>query len=149
MPSNYSATQADVVLAAALKTALEIATPATNAASLYHFWVDFDGISASAVPVLLEIVYATASIGGTTLTPTRVGGLGPTTANVTAKHTAASGSGTNLGGVAWKRRVSPTTGFDIYLPDNRLIEVGVSSFLRMNITPGAAVNATVGFEWQE
>lgn len=146
---NYSATQADIATGTSLKTLVEIATPSTAAANVYHWWIDFDGVSASAVPVLVEIVRATASITGTTLTPSQVGTEGYATANVTAKHTATAGSGTNLGNVVWKRRIPPTTGFDLYLPDNRLIVVGASGFLRMNVTAGATVNATVGFEWGE
>jgi hypothetical protein len=146
---NYTATQDAIATGTSLKTLIEIATPATAAARVYHVWVDFDGISASAVPVLIELVRATASITGTTLTPSQVGTEGYATANVTAKHTASGGSGTNLGNVLMKRRISPTTGWELFLPDNRLITVGASAWLRMNVTAGATVNATVGFAWEE
>lgn len=146
---NYSATQDGIATGTSLKTLIEIATPATAAANVYHVWVDFDGISASAVPVLVEIVRATASITGTTLTPSQLGTEGYATANVTAKHTATAGSGTNLGNVLMKRRIAPTTGWELFLPDNRLFVVGASGFLRLNVTAGATVNATVGIAWQE
>lgn len=152
---DYSATRDAIATGTTIKTMIEIATPATHAAEVFHFWVDFDGVSASATPVLVEVVRATAAVGGSSaLTPVRIGLLGPSTAGVTAAHTGTAGSGAgqsgaNLGGVVWKRRIPPTTGFDLYLPDNRLIEVDVSGWLRVNVTAAATVNATVGLEWNE
>lgn len=147
--ANYTATQDAIATGTALKTMIELATPATNAAQVYHWWIDMDGVSSSAVPVLVEIVRATASIIGTALTPSRLGTIGPGTAQTTAKHTGTAGSGTNLGNVIWKRRIPPTTGFDFYVPDNRLLVMDVSTFLRINVTAAATVNATCGLEFDE
>lgn len=146
---NYSATRATIVTGTSEKTMIEIATPSTNAALVYHFGISFDGVSASATPVLVELKRATASITGSSLTPAQLSTDGPSTANVTAKHTGTAGSATNLGNTLYQWAIPPTTGYEEFFPDNRLITVAASSFLRVNVTAGATVNATVFLAWQE
>lgn len=153
--ANYSVSRSGIATGTSLIAVMEIFTPALGpSAKVYHWWIDFDGVSASATPVLVELTRSTPTAGATRLTATtivstQISTEGPATGLVLAVHTATAGSSSNLGDTVVKRKVPPTTGFDMYLPDNRLIVIGAAASLRMNVTAAATVNATVGFEWEE
>lgn len=65
---------ANVALAAATaKTILAVVAPAQQRVLVYEWSVSFDGVTASAVPVLCELIYSSAAGAGTAtaLTPTK------------------------------------------------------------------------------
>lgn len=141
-----STVDAIALVAATTKTAMELATAATARAVLVQWWVEFDGVSASAVPVKVEVARGSGTITGTGITAVKYKDYAPA-ALTTVKHTA-SAEGT-VTDVLEIHRVSPTSGILIQYPLGREIEVPVSSFIRLRLTAAANVNATVGMAWEE
>lgn len=137
-----------VALAAATaKSVLELATPASDRAKIKEWWVDFDGVSGSAVPVKVEVGRFSAGVTTATSASEK---LDPAdgTPSVTAKHsTTVEGAGTADDIIF--RRIPPTSGFHYIAPLGQEFVLAVSSFWRMRLTAAAIVNATVGVVWEE
>lgn len=149
MASLYSATVDGIALAAATaKTCMELQTPSTKRIKLVQWWVEFDGITASNVPVKVEFQAASANITtGTTYTADAVEPADPAALTV-VKHTATvEGAGTLSRGEI--HRVPPTSGFVMVYPLGREWIVAASSAWRIRLTAANIVNATVGIIWEE
>jgi hypothetical protein len=144
--SKFVATQKVIPTGTALKTLLEIATPATARATLFKWWVEFDGVTAN-TPALVELVRASAAITGTALTPVKYDDFAPASL-MTVRHTAtAEGTPTDI---LEAHYVPPTSGYQWSDPMGRDISVPISSFLRIRVTvPTTGVNACVGMCWEE
>ncbi len=145
----YSLTVNNVALAGATaKTLIELATPATDRAKIVQWWCEFDGTSATAVPVKIEVQRASAAVTTATTLAGEKNDTADGTAAVIAKHsTTVEGTGTLNGG---EIHVVPPTGgiFIQYLPGRELI-LPVSAFWRLRATAPAGVNATFGVIWEE
>lgn len=147
---DFVASQDGIATGTARKTVLELAVPASAEIDLFYFWIDFKETTASQ-PALVEVCRATASITGTTFTPERLDGVtADVTQIVTAKHTATAGSGSNLlGRSLMQKRVSPTSGYELWLPGDHLWKVrpiaGATTYLRLDVTSGTDVLCTPGF----
>ena len=139
------------LVAATAKSIAELATGAADRARVVEWSVTFDGTSASAVPVKVEVGRFSAAV---TTATTYSGGPGKNdaadgTAGVTAKHsTTVEGAGTADGSVEIYR-VPPTGGFVMQYPLGREPVIGVSSFYRIRCTAPAGVNATFTLKWEE
>lgn len=146
--SIYAANIDQVALAAGVaKTVLELATPATVRPVLLSWWVEFDGVNASAVPVKVELLRATGAITGTTITPEKYTDFAPAS-NLTVRHTATA-EGTPASSSLEIHRVHPQGGLLIQYPMGREPQAPVSSFLRLRCNSPAVVNVTVGMVWEE
>ena len=78
-------TTATALVGATAKTVVNLIAAATKSALVTEFSISFDGVTASAVPVLVDLGYstqATAGTPGTSPTPTQIRGRG--TAALTA-----------------------------------------------------------------
>jgi hypothetical protein len=146
MGSLYVASVDAIATGTSLKTMIELATGSTARATLVSWWIEFDGISAAAVPVKVELLRATAAITGTGVTETKYNDYAPTPL-ASALHTS-TGEGTP-GDVLEIHRVSPTSGLIIQYPLGREPQIPVSSFMRIRVTAAVTVNATVGMVWEE
>lgn len=134
--------------AATARTVIELATPSTAVLTPVMWWVEFDGVSASALPVKVEVGIFTAAVTtATTVTPFALNAGGRGLASpVTAKHsTTVEGAGTAT--YVEQHRVSPTSGILLQEPLGNEVAVGASSFWRIRLTAAATVNATVGVRW--
>ena len=140
------AVDAIALSAATLKSLMELQTASTRKIILISWWVEFDGTSAAATPVKVELVRASAGITGTTITALKYTDSAPA-AITTVKHSA-SGEGTPTD-VLGIHRISPTTGIMVQYPLGREITVPVSGFLNLRCNAAATVNATVGMQWEE
>lgn len=146
MSIQYGITTGSTALVAATaKTVIEVATGTSMAPEWVSFDVSFNGTSATAVPVLCEIVSYTATGTGTTFTPKRVGaatGVAISTAKI--NDTVEPSTPTVL--MAWF--VPPTSGFSYQWPLGRELMEPVSSFYGLRLTAPAVVNyvANVVFE---
>lgn len=146
--SKFVATKSAIPTGTALKTLLEIATPASARATIFKWWVEFDGVTAN-TSALVELVRASATITGTALTIVKYDDFAlPATGLVTAKYNAtAEGTATDI---IEAHYVPPTSGYQ--WPDfpGREISVPPSSFLRIRVTvPTTGVNACVGMAYEE
>jgi hypothetical protein len=149
MSLYIASVDAIALVAATAKSVLEIATPSTADIRIVEWWVDFDGVSASAVPVKVEVGRFSAAVTtATTLTPGKyTNTAAPASGNTTKHSTTAEGAGTASDVII--KRISPTSGFHYVAPLGRELYVPVSGFWRMRLTAPAGVNATVGVIWEE
>lgn len=86
-----TATTATALVAATAKTLVMLIPGASRQLLLTEFSVSFDGVTASAVPVLVELVYSTqagAGTPGTSPTPTVIRGVGAATATAAESYSA-------------------------------------------------------------
>jgi len=144
--SIYSVTQASISTGTALKTLMELATAATARATLVSWWVEFDGIVSTNVPIKVELARATAAITGTAVTEVKFDDFAPTPL-AQGIHTATA-EGT-VGDILEKHFVHPQAGLLIQYPLGREPKVPVSGFIRVQVTAGVSVNACVGMLWEE
>jgi hypothetical protein len=148
---TYYVMSVDAVALAAgtAKSVLELSTPATDRVWIKEWWVEFDGVTSTAVPVKVEAGRFSAAV--TTATTFTAGKFDAAdgTASSTAKHTATvEGAGTIDAG-AVLHRIPPTSGYHYVAPLGQELVVPVSGFWRLRLTAAAIVNATVGVVWFE
>jgi hypothetical protein len=90
MPARFTVeTTVDVALTAATaKTILSVIAPASGAIRLVELSVSFDGVSATAEPVTVELCKSTEAGAGTATsqTPVQSGGTRARAANVTSRR---------------------------------------------------------------
>lgn len=149
MSLYVASVDAVALVAATAKSVLEIATPATMDLRIVEWWVDFDGVSASAVPVKVEVGRFSAAVTtATTITPSKFTNTAAPASVSTTKHsTTAEGAGTATDVII--KRISPTSGFHYVAPLGRELYLPLSGFYRIRLTAAAIVNATVGVIWEE
>jgi hypothetical protein len=148
----YAVNSAIFAAPAAVHTILDTIAPAGHGLSLVEAAVSFDGVTASAVPVYVEVCVSTQATAGTA-------GTAPTIQQVRGVATGgsaptASGSHTAEPTVLVRVRswyVSPNGGLFVYpLPLGREIECGSTTgtqrAIAMRITPPATVNAQAYME---
>lgn len=143
----YYAGNASFATGTAIHTNLSVISPAGHGLAMTEFGISFDGVTASAVPVLIEIGTSTQAGAGTAgSTPTAVlvrgratGGSAPTaSANYTAEPTVQT--------VLRQWLLSPNGGLLIYpLPLGREIECdssgGTAKAFFARVTSAATVNS--------
>jgi len=137
------------LVAATAKTAIELGTPASDRARIVAWWVEFDGVSATAVPVKVDV--GRFSVAATTATTGTAGKYDPAdgTAAAVVKHsTTVEGAGTAEAGQEM-HRISPTSGLLVQYPLGRELALAVSTFWRIRCTAAAGVNVTAGIVWEE
>lgn len=134
--------------AAAAKTIAELGTGAQQRAKIKSWSITFDGVTASAVPVKVEIGRFSAAV--TTATTYTINKVDPGDGNATtvAKHsTTAEGAGTASDVEIY--RIPPTGGMLYQEPLGNEWIVPVSGFWRIRCTAPAAVNVTFTVKWEE
>jgi len=142
----YVATNSGMATGTSAKTLIELTTTSTMRATVLSWWVEFEGTSGTATPITVKIRRGTATITGTNLTVTKYTDKYDAAAT-TAKHTAtAEGTASDTLEVHY---VHPQAGMLVQYPLDREIQIPVSSFLRLEVTAAASVNAAAGIVWQE
>jgi hypothetical protein len=120
-----------------------------------EWWVEFDGVTATAVPVKVEVGrFDIAVTTGTALTvgvQGRRDGAAPDPAAIITHTTATEGAGVPVHGTQATEihRVPPTSGIYVMYPDGREPLVPVSKFWRIRCTAAAIVNVSFGVVWSE
>lgn len=149
-PAFMVSVDAIALTAATAKTILEIATPSTGTAIPIEWWVEFDGVTASAVPVKIEVGRFSAAVTtATTITPSKLNYGGNAIASqATVKHTTTT-EGAGTASDVEIHRVSPTSGLYVQYPLGREWSLGASQFWRIRCTAAANVNVTFGIKWEE
>lgn len=148
-PAPTTAAQQGVTTGTAIKTMLQIATPSSSELRIVEWGISFDG-SAAATPIKCELLQTDVAATVTAHVAAGVPALDSTAGTnpvVTLGTTATGYTATAEGTITATRMfdaqfVPPTTGYaKQFMPDSRPI-LGVSKFLRVRVTAGAAVNAT-------
>jgi len=145
----YTLTIDAVALAAATaRSVIELATSTTERVRIVSWWVEFDGVASTAVPVKVELGrFSAAVVTATAGTVSKLDpGEGATTAVV--KHTTTDeGTGTAEAGLE-THRIHPQGGLVIQYPLGREPVLAVSTFWRIRVTAAAAVNVTAGIVFE-
>ena len=148
MSARYTIeTTADVALTAATaKTVLNYISAANSPFVLVEFAVSFDGTSATAEPVTIELCYSTQGAAGTSTsqTPVQTGGTARTVQGSGARNYSAEP--TTL--TCWKRwLVHPQTGIVMQFPLGREPEQTVTAdALCLRVTAPATLNCQAYME---
>ena len=151
MPAGYTIeTTGDIALTAATaKTILNFIAAANGTFIVVEFAVSFDGTSATAEPVTVELCYSTQAGAGTTTSHTITQARGPTrTVQGTAQRNY-SAEPTAL--TVWKRwLVHPQTGIELQFPLGREPEeIVTADGICLRCTAPATVNAQGYMEIEE
>jgi len=139
-----------------IKTLIQLATSAATAIRVKQWYCEFDG-STAATPIQVELIrvgsgaatvtaYAAADITKVN-DPNAVASdvqLGVALSGYTAS---AEGTPSTVSGLE-SHLVPPTGGLLIQYPLGQEPEIAVSTFLRLRVTAGAAVNAYCGIVWE-
>lgn len=145
-----------VTTGTAIKTMLQIATPATEDLVVIRWGITFDGTSAAA-PIKCELIETDVAA---TVTAHVAAGVVPTTrandvASLVTLGTAATGYTASAEGTTTASRlldfqqVAPNGGYVFQFPLEQEPMVRASKFLRVRVTAAAAVNASCFVEWRE
>ena len=153
MPAGYSFTTVGslALTAATAKTILNVINSSTGLIRLIAFSVSFDGVTATAVPAVVELCQSTQAGGGTPGTgPTIVQERGPTR---TVQATAAQGyTAEPTALTAFQRYFVPTFNgvLAIQFPLGREPEmITASRGICLRVTAPAVVNCSGWFEFEE
>ena len=147
--SQYTGKTAAIALAAATaKTLLELTAGAADQVKIKEWWVEFDGVTATAVPALVEVLRFSASMTGTATPPTGVPkDAADGAVAATLKHNA-TGEGT-AGVVLYRHNVPPTSGKHVLFPLGDEIVVPLSGMIGIRVTAPAIGHPVVGCGWDD
>lgn len=141
--------------ATTVKTVLQVVTPSTQDITLVSWSISFDGVSATAEPVIVSLIDTTGTAASvSSYTPDAysdpnapaslcVGGATATGINASAEGTLTT---TRVLEVV---EVPPTSGIVIQYPLGREPGIAVSHHLRLRANAPANVNALASIVWEE
>jgi hypothetical protein len=150
--SLYSARVSGAAVPAVIGTVLEVNPPANRVATITQWSIEFSGVSATDIPVIVEVVEVTvASAVGTVVTPL------PLRDGQVAVGSAAKSLPATEGTVSVLEThyVPPSSGLVIQYPLGREVQVqgaaaAAKGFaIRANRGTGAAINAACTIEFDE
>jgi hypothetical protein len=155
-PMVTTAAFAGVTTGTAVKTLLQVATPATRMFTVTAWGIAFDG-SAAAAPIKCELMDTNVAA---TVTAHVAAGVQPyshigSPASLATLGTSATGytataegtiTGTTYGDIQY---VPPNGGYSYEFSLGREWTVAVSRFIRIRVTAAAAVNAVCWLRWEE
>lgn len=150
--SLYSAVAEAAAVPAVMSTILEVNPPANRVVTITQWSIEFSGVSATDVPVLVQVVEVTAaSAAGTAVTPASLRDGQVTVASAAKKLPASEGTVTILE----VHNIPPSSGLVIQYPLGREVQVqgaaaAAKGFsIRANRGAGAAINSDATVEWDE
>lgn len=136
------------LVAATAKTVLEVVAGSNRPVTVVQWWVEFHGVDPAALPVLVELLNATASIGSaTSVTPRNLDMRDGTTIVATAQMGDADSTEGTPGNVRELHRVPPTSGLVMQYPLGR--ELVFSDRFRIRCNAPANVTVTAGAHIEE
>jgi len=147
MALYFLSVDAVALSAATAKSVLELGTSSAVRIKVKEWWVDFDGVTSSAVPVKVETGRFSVAVTTATSASEKMD-LADGTPATTAKHTTTT-EGAGTADDIMFHRISPTAGYHYIAPLGQELVLAVSTFWRMRLTAAATVNATVGVIWEE
>jgi len=155
MTGGTATAGACALAAATAKTAVMVIAGATTAPSISEIGVSFDGVTSSAIPVLVELVESTQGAAGTTTAQTPIQTRGwPASASVSTAGQTYTAEPTTLT-VARKWLLSPNGGLAIIQfpmgkePTGQITAAAPGKGLGVRLTAPAIVNVHVSVEFDE
>ena len=157
-PMPTTAAQQSVTTGTAIKTLLQLATPATTTIAIKAWGISFDG-SAAAAGIKCELV-ETGAVAATVTAHVaagivRLSNPASTETSTLTLGTAATGYTASAEGTITATRVldaelvQPTNQYIYQWPLGEWPRIEVSKFVRVRVTAAAAVNAVCWIEWDE
>jgi hypothetical protein len=152
-----TAAQVAVTTGTAIKTLLQLATPSTCPITIIEWGISFDG-SAAATPIKVELLNCTGAATVTAFTAStdliKFNDPGLPTSLLTVGTTASGYTASGEGTAANVREldvqfIAPTNQYVKQFPLGREPSCAVSTFVRVRVTAGAAVNAYCYVIWSE
>jgi hypothetical protein len=155
-PMPTTAAVASVTTGTAIKTLLQIATPATRILRVVSWGISFDGSSA-AVPIKCELIQTDVAA---TVTAHVAAGVQPfndpnAPASLVTLGTSATGYTATVEGTITATRyadlqlIAPTNQYVYQWPLDNEFQMPFSKFLRVRVTAAVAVNAYTWVCWAE
>lgn len=155
-PAVTTAAPAPVATGTAIKTLLQIATPATQDMTIIAWGITFDA-AAGAAPIKVELIQT--DVAATVTAHVAAGVVAWSEPNDPASlvtlGTSATGYTASAEGTITATRmldfqqVAPNGGYAVQFPLGREPRVPVSKFLRIRVTAPATVNAHCWVSWEE
>lgn len=150
-----AAAQVPVTTGTAVKTLLQLATPATVGLTVVEWGISFNG-STAATPIKCELLSCTGAATVTALADADITRLNPTAAaslltlgtSATGYTASAEGTLTNVDEFD-VQFVPPTGQYVKQWPLGREPQVAISRFVRIRVTATAAVDAYCYICWEE
>jgi hypothetical protein len=150
---SYSTVTATLVASTAY-SALEIKTPASTGAKMLKWWVWFNSVTAADKNILVQVGQFSAAVTTLTgVTPAKIdwGDNGLASQSTVGANATVEGAGTFTAGYE-QHSIAANSGLIIWEPDAIAMQIPVSSFFRIRLTPGSALTTTtaaVGCTWSE
>lgn len=143
---QYTAVTTEVALAAATaKTVLLITAASTKRLQVAEFWVEGDGISGSAEPMVVEVLRKSGTLTGYgSITPNPLDPAAPAALFTAGQGDGDSTEGTD-GAVLYRHEVHPQGGKHYVFPLGRYIHLAVNGVLGIRVTSPATGNVVAGF----
>jgi hypothetical protein len=142
------ATTGGVALAAATaKTVLQLNAPTNQRVAVSGIHVSFDGVSGTAVPVLVEVARVTTAGTNTSVTPRKTDDDVATAIQSTAGENATAEP--TYGDILKEIHVHPQSGYEVHIPFGKEIVIGGGDRLAIRCTAPAVVNVAAWMECEE
>lgn len=141
------------LVASTAKTVIELGTTANTRAKIIEWWVEAIGTKVNAEPIKIEVGRFSAAVTtATTGTASQDEPSDPPPDTVVKHSTTVEGAGSAESGIEI-RRLHPQSRTTAARFSQALIGreyvLTVSTFWRIRVTAGEAVNVTVGVRWEE
>ena len=145
----------EVQTSAALKTLLQVATPAATDIRIHGWGLSFKGVVATGTPGECHLIDTDVAATVTSLTPGKwesamapaslcIGGTAATGYNASAEGTI-----TAIGAVVDAEELHPQTGYGVWFPEGRRPKVAASRFLRVRVLFAVDTAALPWIVWEE
>ena len=132
------------------RTLVEVMTVAATGIIPVEWWVEFDGVTASATPVLVEVgIFSAQTTTGTATTPNLWSGGERMIGSACTCRTLITSEGSGTPSIVDRHRIPPTSGLLYQVPLGLELAVGATQSFRIRATAAAACNATSGIKWSE
>ena len=144
----FTAQTAEVALVAAtVKTVLQVVSPANHRVRLKRWKVAFDGVAATAEPVQVELLRQTTAGTMSALTPVGSDDSISEAIQSTAQHTATAEP--TAGDILDSVEVHPQSGYEVIYPDGWEKKIGGGDRMAIRCTAPANVNVRAQMDCEE
>lgn len=130
------------------KTLLQLVAATNQRVILNEISISFDGVTNSAVPILVELVRQTSAGTMSALTVRKVSNSDQETLQTTAQQNATA-EPTDAGDIPWTELVHPQTGLTWQAPYGQEIKVQGGTRIGIRVTAAAGVNAVCRLKGEE
>lgn len=144
---GVATSEGEIATGTAAKTLIQLVAPTNHKVVLEGFGVSFDGVSSTAAPIQVVLIFQTSAGTMTSGTPVKSDGGTAETLLTTSNHTATA-EPTDDSEVIRRWNVHPQGGIDITFDLDEII-LGGGDRLGLVVTAAATVNANAYMKFEE